>query len=559
LLPGQRRQLVARINGVFNGQLASESFVLSQSYFYGSTGAEHRAECIDGDFIDLRHDLDTRAIFPSEIATIHKSSDHLLADDPRIIEYALQLIPNDNLPWIKWNDLGMAIHAAFGGSEQGRKAWTEWSKKSGKYVSKNCTERWIHWNRSPPNKAGAGKVLHEASQAFGGHSWRDDYYKDQDERAKNVIKLNGKAAAASHGKEKEELLWINAADVVPRAQEWLWFGHLGKGVLELITGVPGLGKSQVQLSLIACITAGLPWPDGSQPCTAAKVIMLTAEDSIDRTVVPRLIAAGANLANVIIVKMIRVDKKKRHFLLTEDLEKLERLAQEIGGVALITIDPITAYMGGKVDSHKATEVRSQLNPLQEFADRTGIAVSAVTHPAKNVISQKALDFFIGSQAFIAAGRIGHVCIPKYVDDEDGASVKTDTVFFTHAKHSLSKTMPTLAYSIEEIRIPDDTISGLPILVPRVVWTGEIIDISADEAVAASINHDAPVAKRDRDQDRLQNFLIELLRDESKPAKECEEAAVAAGFTEKQIRKAREKLGIKTTKKKDVWMWQLPFG
>jgi hypothetical protein len=559
LLPSQRRHLVARINGIFDGQLASESFVLSQSYFYGSTGAEHRAECVSGDFIDLRFDLDERAIFPSENTVVHESSNELLAYDPQIIEYALQIIPNDDLPWIKWNDLGMAIHAAFGGSEQGRKAWTEWSKKSSKYISKSCTERWIHWNRSPPSKAGAGKVLHEASQAFGGHDWKDIYYKEQDESAAKLVLLNGhKKPNGRVEQPKEELLWVYASDVVPRAQEWLWYGHLGKGVLELITGIPGLGKSQVQDSLVACVTAGLSWPDGSPPCLPAKVVMLTAEDSIDRTVVPRLIAAGAKRENIIILKMIRVDKKKRHFLLAEDLEKMEKLAQEIGGVALITIDPITAYMGSKMDSHKATEVRSQLNPLQEFADRTGIAVSAVTHPAKNVISQKALDFFIGSQAFIAAGRIGHVCIPEYKENEEGESIKTGAVLFTHAKHSLSETMPTLAYSIEKIRIPDDTVSGLPIIVTKVVWTGEIIDITADEAVAASINQDAPVAKRSRDQDRLQNLLIELLKNEPRPVKECENAATGAGFTEKQIRKAREKLGIGTTKEGGVWMWCLPL-
>jgi hypothetical protein len=245
-------------------------------------------------------------------------------------------------------------------------------------------------------------------------------------------------------------------------------------------------------------------------------------------------------------------------LLAEDLDKLEKLIQQIGGVSLMTIDPITAYMGGKVDSHKATEVRFQLNPLQEFAHRTGIAISAVTHPAKNVISQRALDCFIGSQAFIAAGRIGHVCTPQYEENEDGDNVRTDIVLFTHAKHSLSKSMPTLAYSIEETRIEDDKVSGLPIYVPKVVWTGEVIDITADEAVVASNKIAAPAAKRDRDQERLQNLLIGFLRGVTKSAKECEEFAAAAGFTEKQLKTAKKKLNIQSNQKKGFWEWHLPL-
>jgi hypothetical protein len=56
------------------------------------------------------------------------------------------------------------------------------------------------------------------------------------------------------------------------------------------------------------------------------------------------------------------------FLLNEDLEELERMIRHIGDVRLITIDPITAYMGGKVDSHRATDVRGQLGPLADLAE-----------------------------------------------------------------------------------------------------------------------------------------------------------------------------------------------
>ncbi|WP_369720336.1 DUF3987 domain-containing protein [Bradyrhizobium sp. LLZ17] len=65
--PAMRAKLVARVNGLLKMKLgaekiaASESFTLSQAYFYGwvmkKPGLDHRAEVIIGDFIDLRDDL----------------------------------------------------------------------------------------------------------------------------------------------------------------------------------------------------------------------------------------------------------------------------------------------------------------------------------------------------------------------------------------------------------------------------------------------------------------------------------------------------------------------
>ncbi|MCK1699856.1 primase-helicase family protein [Bradyrhizobium sp. 144] len=67
LQPDTRAKLVARLNGSLKAKFgagkiaASESFALSQSYFYGwvmnKQGLDHRVEVILGDFIDLRDDL----------------------------------------------------------------------------------------------------------------------------------------------------------------------------------------------------------------------------------------------------------------------------------------------------------------------------------------------------------------------------------------------------------------------------------------------------------------------------------------------------------------------
>src|SRR6266536_292872 len=139
---------------------------------------------------------------------------------------------------------------------------------------------------------------------------------------------------------------VRASDVVALPLDWLWKGHLLRGSLEMMTGLPDIGKSQVHCQYVACITTGRGWPDGTANTGRGNVIMLTAEDNTAQILVPRLMAAGADLERVLILQRIRTDNKNRMFLLSEDLEELERAIVDFGEVWLTTFDPITAYMGG---------------------------------------------------------------------------------------------------------------------------------------------------------------------------------------------------------------------
>jgi hypothetical protein len=59
--PDQRNRFMGRLNGLFRGVFAGESWTLSQSYYYGAVNRNpsHRVEVIEGEPIDLHDDLDT--------------------------------------------------------------------------------------------------------------------------------------------------------------------------------------------------------------------------------------------------------------------------------------------------------------------------------------------------------------------------------------------------------------------------------------------------------------------------------------------------------------------
>jgi P4 family phage/plasmid primase-like protien len=62
--PQQRDLYMARLNGVFHGIFAPESWTVSQSYYYGCVdhNPDHHAQLVAGTTIDLRSDLDATAI-----------------------------------------------------------------------------------------------------------------------------------------------------------------------------------------------------------------------------------------------------------------------------------------------------------------------------------------------------------------------------------------------------------------------------------------------------------------------------------------------------------------
>jgi hypothetical protein len=88
------------------------------------------------------------------------------------IARALAVIPNDALTsWSRWNDIGMAAFRATGGSDAGFQAFDDWSRKwpSG-YDAEYTRQRWEAFQRSPPNRIGAGTIFFLAEQAAPG--WR---------------------------------------------------------------------------------------------------------------------------------------------------------------------------------------------------------------------------------------------------------------------------------------------------------------------------------------------------------------------------------------------------
>ncbi|QDU19485.1 AAA family ATPase [Urbifossiella limnaea] len=340
-----------------------------------------------------------------------------------------------------------------------------------------------------------------------------------------------------------KLVFSSLAGVIPKPLTFLVPGFIPSGMLGMIAGEGGHGKSLITLDLIAAITTGkcplgLDYPDG----VVGSCILIACEDDWERTIVPRLLALGADLS-----KVYRIDglKLTDGGVLDFDLshaKQLREMVEKIGDVKLIVIDPAGAFVGrAGVDEHKDAELRSLLGPLSELANETGATVLMVKHLNKNV-GVAAVQRVGGSAGYVNAVRFSYIVTP----DRDDATRK---LFIPLKANVLPGDLKGRAYRINVAPLdaahsllgnkfpdlkPDDRETIAKQLV-RTTWEPEPIDIDANAATAA------PGGRRPAGQlDACKVIIRDFLGAHSRPVAELDSAAGRA-FPAKVVKEAKKQL------------------
>jgi hypothetical protein len=332
------------------------------------------------------------------------------------------------------------------------------------------------------------------------------------------------------------------ADVKPSAIDWLWQNWIALGKVSVLAGDGGRGKSTILCDLTARATTGNTWPDGGPQCAPASVIILAAEDDVGDTLAPRLLAAGADLARVFVIRSVRDESQRRRgFNLQADLERLEAEIRKHDNVRLVIIDPVSSYLG-KVDSHKNSDVRGVLEPLGEMASRLSVAILCNNHFSKG--GGSANSRIIGSVAFTAQARAVFIVTPDEADES--------RLLLIPSKMNIAPIKYGLAYRIEGCLIQHD---GADIATSRIMYESAPITISADEALAALDGN----SENRSEKSQAIEFLTGALRSGPVSAKDMKREAAEACISAKSLRSAREALGIKPEKTgfESGWAWSLP--
>ncbi len=282
---------------------------------------------------------------------------------------------------------------------------------------------------------------------------------------------------------------------------WLWRHRIARGKLNLLASAGGEGKSQLATRLIAMVTNGEEFPDGSGTPPRGYCLYLSAEDGVDDTIVPRLRAAGADLDHVRLVTARRtvVSDGKTHVGLMsfQDLPYWRDIFLRTGPV-LMVVDPIPAYLGRGVDDHRNNEVRAVLEPFCALLDECDVALLAITHVGKSADQKTPIWKVLGSVAYINLARTVSVI---YRDPKDA-----DRRLVCLLKNNLSAPQEALAYRIEEHEVEGD--QGEPIATSRLVFEEGTVDVDASELLAAQGRPRGPEAKQ---YTKMATWLYDRLR------------------------------------------------
>lgn len=317
--------------------------------------------------------------------------------------------------------------------------------------------------------------------------------------------------------------------IAPEAVSWLWAGYLVGGKVNILAGAPGTGKTTLALALAATLTIGGRWPDGTK-ATPGDVLMWSGEDAPADTLVPRLLACGADMGRVRFVGAMREGGETRPFDPARDLPALRRAMLD-GGKAwkLLIVDSIVSATSG--DSHKNAEVRKGLEPLGALASETGCAILGISHFTKGTAGREPLERVTGSLAFGAYARI--VLATAKRDAESGGGR-----ILTRAKSNLGPDGGGFGYDIEQTETP-----GHPgIVASRVLWGAGI------EGTAREILADAEAQQDDGEGGKLrdvESWLADLMAEEGGKVdrRDVMRAAQAMGYKERTVHRARESLGL----------------
>jgi hypothetical protein len=336
---------------------------------------------------------------------------------------------------------------------------------------------------------------------------------------------------------------VKMSEVEPKPLRFLVDEYLPLGKLVLWAGDGGLGKSVMTLDLTACLTTGRPclgldYP-AAEPCD---VLLISCEDDPEDTIVPRLIAAGADRKRVHFLKGVKAGKGKKPlpFPLL-NVGELEQTLADNPQIKLVVIDPAGAYVGATgMDDHKDSQLRALLGPLCELAARLGVTILLIKHVTKGVTA-KAVQKVSGSSGYVNAVRAAYMIAPDPDDKERG--------FLMPVKNHLVRNPLSLAYRTVAL----DPCEALPLLdgcagldgedrrrlagqMFRVGWLGRV-DVDPDAVVAALSRGERGPNKVARCADWLEQFLSHY----AYPSDELMTQGGMSGFTFDNVKEAKVKL------------------
>ena len=321
---------------------------------------------------------------------------------------------------------------------------------------------------------------------------------------------------------KQKIRFVNLDTIEPREVEWLWEPLIPFGMITIMEGDPGVGKSFLAMHIASRVSTGGELPEG-QKLERGCVLYLSAEDDAAYTIRPRIDAMGGDPTRI----RIQGD------FLSFDEDGLNAVQREVkrNPPDLIILDPLFAYIPSSQDMYRPNVIRQLLSFLKEIAEDGSTAVLIIRHLTK-AKQDKAIYRGGGSMDVIGAARSAFlVC-----DHPNQSSTK----LVVHIKHNIAVRGQTLCYEIQGEKGGVATLN----------WLGSS-DITIDDLVSSEVGAGTSAL------DEAIQFLRSFLKDGPVATIKVQEEAAARGISVKTLERARQSVRVKSKKKRSKWFLSLP--
>jgi putative DNA primase/helicase len=338
------------------------------------------------------------------------------------------------------------------------------------------------------------------------------------------------------------LVGYQASKVKPENVMWLWPGRVPLSKATLFAGRPGGGKSMVAIDVAARVSTGADFPDGEKNTLGPKqVLYLATEDGVADTLVPRFMAAGADMTKVFFPRCVlktdaKTNKQERAAIsLKAHISLLEASLKQHPKIGLVVLDPLTSFIG--VNINKDEESRAMMDKLVAVFDNSGATFIAIIHHNKRS-DVSALEQILGSSSIVGAAR----AVWDFSRDPDNKEERHMSL----VKLNIGKEPGGMKYSVTTKQMGD--ISGA-----CVEW-GEQTTESADDLIARRRDKAKEGVGGDKKRDKAMDLILDMVpcwaRDAYKKAEE-------EGISGDTMKRAYRSLGIKPMQLSGGWWWQLP--
>lgn len=446
--PSERAGLVARLNGLFVGALAPESFTLSQSYYFGAVGAgvHHQVMALEGRPIDLASDLARGAVgrptpirpepapYVAHVASVTDGEAtnygrRALADECAAIRHAPDGAKHQALNKAAYSIGGLVaggdIDQAFA-LDQLRAALSDIRHRCQDYSHAERTLKIAFEDgmRAPRQKPDRPPPAPRA-MPFG--IGADGQYNQTYGAAFGADEEPGRTYDAETGEIIEQ---GNSADPLPRpvlwcddgapdceavpVRPWVAVGYLMRGSVSVLSGQGAGGKSSLCVGLTIALATGRSM-GGFVPVRPVRVVNYNVEDDQDEQR-RRYLAAlqaqgltGADIAKRImrcgphdIGTLFMRHPETGQIVPTAAMQQLEALcAQE--GVEVLICDPLAELHNAEENDN--TAMRAVIAAFRAMAKRLNIAVLILHHDRKGMNAPGDMDRVRGASAISGAVRV----------------------------------------------------------------------------------------------------------------------------------------------------------